>query len=74
MNISSGYVEVDMFPKEVNSIDHPEVIQFREVLEDVALDHGCQLTDFDVDCGTVIFAFDNDELMASIIEILENDT
>ena len=74
MDISSGYIEVDIFPKEINSIDHQEVIHLREVLEELALDYECQLTDFDIHCGTVIFAFDSDELMANIIEILENDT
>ncbi|MDY6878811.1 MAG: hypothetical protein V2J25_01795 [Desulfatiglans sp.] len=73
MDLLSGCIEVDMFSEEVDSLDHPEVIHFREVLEEVALDYECRLTDFDIHNGTVSFSFDSDELMASIIDILQND-
>lgn len=74
MRNSSGTIEVDMFPEEVNSIDHPYVVQFKEMLEDVAEEYECNLIHFDIDHGTVIFSFDSDELTSQILKILQHDT
>jgi hypothetical protein len=70
---SHSLLEVDMFPKEVNSLEHPDVVHFRDVLEDVALEYHCRLIYFDIQNGTVIFSFDSDKLMADILKILQND-
>jgi len=70
---SIGLIEVDMFPEEINSLGHPEVLRFRDVLEDVALEYHCRLTYFDIKNGTVIFSFDSDKLMADILKILKTD-
>ena len=67
-----GFIEVDLFPEEVNSLDHPEVTRFKEMLEDVAEEYHCNLLSLEVDCGTVIFSFDSDELMVEILKILHN--
>lgn len=74
MTESSGLIEVDLFPPEVNSLDHPEVLRFRELLEDVALKYHCRLIFFDIDCGTVSFSFDSEELTAKIVKTLHNDS
>ena len=73
MTNSYGLIEVDMFPPEVNSVSHPDVIRFKKVLEEVAEEYHCQLLSFDIDCGTVIFSFDSDELTAEIIKILQDN-
>jgi len=69
---SSGFIEIDMFPKEVNSIDHWEVVHFKGVLGEIAKEYHCNLVSFDIDEGTVTFSFDRDEVMAKILRILQN--
>lgn len=71
---SSAFIEIDMFPEEVNSMDHWEVVHFKGVLEEVAEEYHCSLVSFDIDHGKVIFSFDSDELMANILNILQNDS
>jgi hypothetical protein len=66
-----GMFEVDLFSEEVNSTDHPQVREFKRVLEAVAADFQCKLLSFDVDHGTVSFVFDGDELNAEILKVLE---
>jgi len=66
-----GMFEVDLFPEEVNSMDHPQAREFKKVLEAVARDFQCKLLSFEVDQGTVSFVFDSDELNAEILRILE---
>ncbi len=66
-----GTIEVDFFPEEVDSPDHPEAIILRTLLEQVADDYDCELLGFHVDRGTVSFSFDSDELTAEILKILQ---
>ena len=66
-----GMFEVDLFPEEVNSTDHPHAREFRKMLEAVARDFQCRLLSFAVEHGTVSFAFDSDELNAEILRVLE---
>jgi len=68
-----GTIEVDLFSEDVDSLDHPEVIKFRKLLEEVADAYHCSLKSFDIDHGTVLFSFDNDELDAKILKILRED-
>jgi len=70
--METGIIEVDMFSREVNSEDHPEVITFKEVLLEVAEEYDCELLHFEINQGTVSFSFDSDELMADILKILQN--
>ena len=74
MNKAAGFIEVDLFPAEVDSLEHPDVLHFRELLEDVAMEYHCRLTFFEIELGTVSFSFDSDELMADILKILQNDS
>ncbi|MBW2143619.1 MAG: hypothetical protein JRG75_04390 [Deltaproteobacteria bacterium] len=69
----SGYIEVEMFPEDVNSLDHPKVIRFKSTLLEVAEEYDCFLVSFEIDHGTVTFSFDNEELTAEILTILQND-
>ncbi len=71
---SSAVIEIDMFPEEVNSMDHWEVVHFKGVLEEVAEEYHCRLVSFEISEGTVVFSFDSDELMANILSILQNDS
>jgi hypothetical protein len=66
-----GIIEVDLFSEDVDSLDHPEVVKFRRLLEEVADDYNCSLASFHIDQGTVSFSFDNDELDAEILRILQ---
>ncbi len=66
-----GTIEVDFFSEEVDGPDHPEAIILRTLLEQVADDYDCELLSFHVDRGTVSFSFDNDELTADILKILQ---
>ena len=68
-----GHIEVDLFAEEVDSLEHPEVIRFKKLLEELAAEYTCKLISFDIDCGTVFFSFDNDELTAEILKIFQND-
>ncbi|MGD8226488.1 MAG: hypothetical protein PVI20_01835 [Desulfobacteraceae bacterium] len=67
-----GIIEVDLFPEDVNSLDHPKAVKFRKLLEAVADEYDCELLLFEVDHGTVSFSFDNDELTAEILKVLQN--
>ena len=67
-----GYIEVDLFPAEVNDLEHPDVVRFKKLLEDVAKEYNCNLTHFEIDHGTVIFSFDSDELIAEILRMLRD--
>ena len=66
-----GVVEVDMFSEDVNSPDHPEAMKLKRLLLDVARDYDCRLESFEIDHGTVSFSFDNDELMAEVLKMLQ---
>lgn len=70
MKTPLGFFEVDLFAKEVDSPDHPYAAQFKEILENVAAEYRCTLLSFEVQKGTVTFSFDNDELTAEILQIL----
>lgn len=69
----SGTIEIDLFPEDVNRLDHPEVINFKRILLEVAEEYDCFLVSFEINHGTVTFSFDSDELTAEILTILEND-
>ena len=69
----SEFIEVDMFPEDINSLDDPEVINFKRVLLEVAEEYDCFLITFEINRGTVTFSFDSDELTAEIMTILQHD-
>lgn len=73
MKVSPGTFEVDLFPKEVDSRDHPYAEQFKEILEGVATEYACTLLSFEVNRGTVTFSFDSDELTAEILQLLNRE-
>jgi hypothetical protein len=66
-----GIIEVDMFSDDVDSPYHPEAINLRQLLEEVAGEYNCELLSFQVSQGTVSFSFDSDELTAEILKILQ---
>lgn len=68
-----GTIEVDLFSEEVNSLDHPEVVKLNKLLLEVAGEHNCSLLSLDIDHGIVSFSFDNDELTAKILKILQDN-
>ena len=66
-----GIIEVDLFSEDIDSPYHPEALKFKKLLEEVAADYDCHLLSFDIDRGTVIFSFVNDELTAEILKLLQ---
>ncbi len=73
MKMPPGSFEVDLFPVEVDSPDHPYAEQFKEILESVAEEYECHLLSFEVHRGTVSFSFDSDDLTAEILKILKRN-
>jgi len=67
-----GIIEVDLFSEDVDSLEQPEVVKFRELLEEVADDYQCTLLSFDINRGTVSFSFDDERLTADILSILQD--
>jgi len=65
-----GVIEVEMFEEDVDDVEHPIVASFKELLEQVADEYQCRLESFEISNGTVSFSFDNDELEAEILKIL----
>lgn len=66
-----GIIEVDLFSEDVDSPDHPEVAEFKTLLERVAAEYHCRLTSLEIDRGTVSFSFDDDGLTAEVLKVLE---
>jgi hypothetical protein len=66
-----GVIEVDMFSNDVDSSEHPMAESFKDLLEEVAEQYDCNLVSFHVSKGVVSFSFDSDELMVSILKILQ---
>jgi hypothetical protein len=66
-----GVIEVEMFSQDVDDIEHPVAASFKELLEQVAEEYDCHLESFEVSQGLVSFSFDNDELEAEILKILD---
>ena len=69
-----GIIEVEMFSADVDSTEHPVAESFKELLEEIAEQYRCRLVYFDVQGGMVSFSFDNDELTAEILKILQADS
>jgi hypothetical protein len=68
-----GIIEVEMFSEDVDSPEHAVAESFKELLEEVAEQHKCHLTYFNVQSGTVSFSFDDDELTVKILKILQKE-
>jgi hypothetical protein len=70
---SPGVIEVDLFSEEVDEPNHPEVLRFRALLEDVADEYGCSLVSFELHKGTISFSFDDDAVTGKILKLLRDD-
>ncbi|MFC1824340.1 hypothetical protein ACFL9T_16650 [Thermodesulfobacteriota bacterium] len=66
-----GVIEIDLFPPDVDDLNHPAVDQFKEMLEMTAEEYDCRLLTFEIEHGTVSFSFDNEELTSQILKILQ---
>ena len=69
-----GIIEVDLFSEDVDSLDHPKVVKFKRLLDEVADEYHCHLILFEIKHGTVLFSFGNDALDAKIIRLLQTDS
>ncbi len=70
--MSRGVIEVDLFSEDVHSPSHPKAAKLKKLLQKVAEEYQCKLTFFEVEHGTISFSFDNDELIAEILKILQS--
>jgi hypothetical protein len=68
-----GVIEVDLFSEDIESLDHPEVIRLKRLLEEVAEEYDSGLLTFKIHQGTVSFSFDSDGLTAEILKILQQE-
>jgi hypothetical protein len=62
---------IPLLPKSVNSLDHPSVKEFRELIEGGTKAYNCKLTSFAIDHGVVAFSVDSDELYQHLKEDLK---
>lgn len=69
-----GVIEVDLFPADVDRAEHPDVMKFKRLLQEVAKHYQSRLITFEVKEGTVSFAIDSDDLTAEILKILQEKT
>ncbi len=69
----SGYIEVDIFTEDVDSLTDPQVMHFKQVLLEVAEEYECFLMTFEISKGMVTFSFNDDKLTAEILTRLQND-
>ena len=60
-------IVLNLFSEEVDSLDHPAVREFREILERIAQSYGSRLAHFGVKQGAVSFQFDNLKPMHDIM-------
>lgn len=67
-----GIIKVDLFSEDVDSLDHPELLKFRRLMEEVADECQGNIVSFDIDHGTVSFSFDNDEFTKEVSKTLQN--
>lgn len=61
-------MKLKMFTGNVDTIDHPSVQEFKQILMNIARTYRSRLVLFHVKQGTVFFQFDNDELNTNILE------
>lgn len=54
-------IAVNLFETSVDSLDHPDVRYFKNVLDQLATDCGGALQEHDIHQGTVVFTVDNEE-------------
>ena len=71
--MSDGIIEVDLFSRDVDSVDHPEAKRFKKLLREVAKEYRCKLMSFEVEHGTVSFSFDSDILVAEVLKVLKSE-
>jgi len=69
-----GIIEVDLFLEDVDSLDHPEVVKFKRLLEEVADEYHCHLISFEIERGTALFSFGDDALDAEVVRLLQTDS
>lgn len=63
-------IAVNLFPPEVNSLDHPPVVQMRRMLLAMAQDYGGTLTSFAVDRGIVLVGVDSEKMAKDLCEFI----
>jgi hypothetical protein len=63
-------IAVSLFPPEIDSLDHPTVLEFRQLLAGMAKDFGGKLTSFAIDRGVVYFGVHDEKVAKDVLEII----
>jgi hypothetical protein len=63
-------IAVSLFPPEINSLDHPAVLEFRQLLAGMAKDFGGRVTSFAIDRGVVYFGVHDEKVAKDVLEII----
>ncbi len=63
-------IAVSLFPPEIDSLDHPAVQEFRQLLDGMATDFGGRLTSFAIDRGVVYFGVHDEKVAKDVLEII----
>ena len=74
LGITMGTIALNLFDKDVDSLDHPRVKEFLENLKKMADVYRCQVVRFAIDKGVVIFNIDNEEMCNDILNDLKELT
>ena len=67
-------VSLKMFPPEVNSLDHPPIVEMRRTLAAMAEDYGTTLKTFAIDHGVVLFSVDSERMAADFCGFIAEAT
>ncbi len=63
-------IAVSLFPPEFDSLDHPAVLEFRQLIAGMAKDFGGRLTSFAIDRGVVYFGVHDEKVAKDVMEII----
>lgn len=66
-----GLITIPLLPSDVNSLDHPDVVKYRLVYQQMAEAYQCRMTSFAIDHGVILVSFDSEELCNDIIADLK---
>ena len=61
---------IDLFPRDVNSLQDESVVKFRELLENMAAAYGASLQTFAIDHGVVVFGLNDERMTQDLLDTL----
>jgi hypothetical protein len=67
---SMSLLTIDLFPRDVNSLQDEKVVKFRELLENMTGAYGTSLQSFAIDHGVVVFGLDDERMTQDLLDLL----